>query len=31
MFGKPGTLVIPALGVLREIERIAEGMAASRP
>jgi hypothetical protein len=26
MFGKPETLVIPTLGVLREIERIAEGM-----
>jgi hypothetical protein len=26
MFGKPVPLVVPAFGVLREIERISEGM-----
>jgi hypothetical protein len=31
MLGKPEPLVIPAFGVLRQIERIAEGLAASLP
>jgi hypothetical protein len=26
MFGKPEPLIVPAFGVLREIERIAEGL-----